>query len=102
MGPDRREHLPWRTLGGAAVPYAAGAGLRGLPHADPRPVPMLERDARRRRRDGDPRLQLRPRDHQGQAPSRAATLDHDLLTGPRAVGDDARVSTELTGHLLIS
>ena len=37
----RRQHLPRRALGRAAVPHAAGAGLRRLPHADPRAVPVL-------------------------------------------------------------
>ena len=46
VGPDRREHLPRRAVGRAAVPHAPRARLRGLPHADPRPVPVLERDAR--------------------------------------------------------
>ena len=34
LGADRRQHLPRRADGGPAVPHAAGAGIRGLPHAD--------------------------------------------------------------------
>ena len=72
VGADRRQHLPRRALGRAAVPHAAGAGVRRLPHPDPRAVPMLERDARRRRRDRHPRVQLRPRDLQGSAGAASA------------------------------
>ena len=54
-GPDRREHLPRRAQRRSAVPHASGAGLRGLPHADPRPVPRFVRHARRRRRQRHPR-----------------------------------------------
>ena len=32
--PDRRQHLPRRAVARAAVPHAAGAGLRRLPHPD--------------------------------------------------------------------
>ena len=63
VGADRRQHLPRRADGGSAVPHAPGARLRRLPHADPRAVPGLERDPRRRRRDGHARPPLRPRDH---------------------------------------
>ena len=60
--PDRRQHLPRRAVGRAAVPHAPRARIRGLPDADSRSVPMLFGDARRRRRHRHPRLQLRPRD----------------------------------------
>ena len=59
IGPYEMEH-EWGLIGGnifhgelsrrAAVPHAAGARLRGLPNADPRAVPVLQRHARRRRR----------------------------------------------------
>ena len=54
--PDRREHLPRGALRRSALPHAAGARVRRLPHADQGPVPRLVRDARRRRRERHPGL----------------------------------------------
>src|SRR6185437_15423547 len=71
--PDRRQHLPRRAVPGAAVPHAARARLRGLPHAGPRPVLRQLGDPRRRRRLRHPRLAGRPRGDrgpQGQPPGR--------------------------------
>ena len=62
VGPRGRQHLPRRALRRAALPHAARARLRGLPHPDPRPLPVLQRHPRGRRRDRDPRLQLRAGD----------------------------------------
>ena len=62
VGADRGQHLPRRALRGAALPHAARARLRRLPDADPRPVSMLERHARGRRRHRHPGVQLCSRD----------------------------------------
>ena len=51
----RRQHLPRRAHARAAVPHAARTRVRGLHDADRRPLPVLVGDARRRRRDRDPR-----------------------------------------------
>ena len=69
---DRRQHLPRRALGGSAVPHAAGAGLRGLPHADQGPVPRLLGHPRRRRGQRHPRLEGVPCGREGQGDSRSA------------------------------
>ena len=63
VGADRRQHLPRGALGRAAVPHAARARLRRLPHADPRACTS----ARAPRTAGGgvcgiPGVQLRPRD----------------------------------------
>src|SRR6185437_8669835 len=63
--PDRRQHLPRRAVPGAAVPHAARARLRGLPHAGPRPLLRQFGDPRRRRRLRHPRLAGRPRGDRG-------------------------------------
>src|SRR5436190_465224 len=62
---DRREHLPRRALGGPALPHASGAGLRGLPDAVEGAVPRFVRDARRRRRERDPRVAGVPSSEEG-------------------------------------
>ncbi len=67
--PHRRQHLPRGTDGGSALPHAAVAGLRGLSHPDPRPVSRFVGDARRRRRERDPRLAGVPRRPSGPRPS---------------------------------
>ncbi len=54
LRPARRQHLPRRALTGAAVPHAARARVRGLPHADPQPLPGVVGDPRRRRRHRHP------------------------------------------------
>src|SRR6476619_4396292 len=81
VGADRRQHLPRRALGRTAVPSAARARIRGLPDADPGAVPVLERHPRRRGRERDPRVQLRPGDREGQesrtSTQRAATVVTD-------------------------
>ena len=71
IGPYDMEH-EWGLIGGNIFHGELSAeqlfhmrpapGLRGLPHADPRPVPMLQRHARRRRRHRHPGVQLRPGD----------------------------------------
>ena len=53
---DRRQHLPRRAHARAAVPHAARAGLRRLPHADRRPLQRQLRDPRGRRGLRHPRL----------------------------------------------
>ena len=62
-GLDRRQHLPRRAVARPDVPHAARARLRRLPHADRRPVPGEQRDARRRRRDRHPRPARDASDH---------------------------------------
>src|SRR6266540_2689834 len=62
MGPDRRQHLPRRAVGGPTVPHAAGPGIRRLPNPHRRPLSVLERHPRGWRRDRDPRVQLRAGD----------------------------------------
>ena len=49
LRPGRREHLPRRAVPGAAVPHAARARLRRLPHPGARPVLRQLGDPRRRR-----------------------------------------------------
>ena len=65
--PDRRQHLPRRALAGAAVPPAARARVRRLPHPDRRPLLRQLGDPRRRRRVRHPRHAGRP----GRAERRA-------------------------------
>src|SRR5881396_3087168 len=89
MGADRRQHLPRRTLRGAAVPHAARARIRGLPDADPRPVPMLQRDPRRGRRVRDPRIQLRPGDREGHEGREAILRERETVTDERPRGNDS-------------
>ena len=79
-------------------------GLRRLPDADRRAVPVLERDPRRRRRDGHPRLQLRPRDRRGpHAGRRAGSGSRVSLApwnshGPPAPVERDAVRSELPTH----
>src|SRR5262249_50999412 len=87
MGADRRQHLPRGALRGAAVPHATRARIRGLPHPDPWPVPMLERDARRRRGVRDPRLQLRRGDREGHEGRHAALREREAVTDERPQGN---------------
>ena len=96
VGPDRRQHLPRRAVRGAALPHAAGAGLRGLPHADPRPVPMLQRHARRRRRHRHPGLQLRPGDQTRPQAEHTFPIER-FERDDRAAAHDVPV---LHGHLV--
>ena len=53
--PDRRQHLPRRAVPGAAVPHAARARLRRLPHPGAGPVLRQLGHPRRRRRLRHPR-----------------------------------------------
>ena len=71
IGPYDMEH-EWGLIGGnifhgelsaeQLFHMRPGARVRGLPHADPRPVPVLQRHARRRRCHRHPGVQLRPGD----------------------------------------
>ena len=54
---------------GTAVPHAARAGLRRLPHADRRPLPGEQRDPRRRRRHRHPGHERRRTDR-ARSPAR--------------------------------
>ena len=78
----RRQHLPRRAVAEPAVPHAAGAGLRRLPHARRRPVPGRIGHPRGRRRDGHPRPERRAPDRRPVAPRRRPSRSDAGGTAP--------------------